>query len=166
MYKGSCLPRTPFKMSSSFFGASQSFEVQNRTSISPSPRLRFSELHAKWKGLRRHQQTNMDQRMTILPGVFPVGCKLETESESRTAAEDGLQAIDEALSKQAGVASFVPPSWVAARRVIKAAVACGGVAQHRAICRACPLVAILRCSRILAVIRTCFALSVVAHAGE
>ena len=60
----------------------------------------------------------MDARMVILPGVFPVACKLETESASYT-AEDGLQAVEEALSKQASVVSLVPPSWVAARQVFR-----------------------------------------------
>ena len=62
--------------------------------------------------------------MTILPGVFPVGCKLDSESASYT-SEDGLQAIEEALSKQASVGSLIPPSWVAARRVIAELVVTG-----------------------------------------
>lgn len=56
----------------------------------------------------------MDTQMTILSGILPVGCKLASESASYTAG-DGLQAVDEALSKHMGVISRVPPSWVAAR---------------------------------------------------
>ena len=59
----------------------------------------------------------MDERMTILPDVFPVGCMLESESAA-CKTEDGLQAFEEALSKQVSVASLIPPSWVAARRVV------------------------------------------------
>ena len=75
-------------------------------------------LHTKWKSLRHRQNLNIDERMAILPGIFPVGCKLATES-APYAAEDGLQAVDEALSKQAVVISRVPPSWVAARWVAR-----------------------------------------------
>lgn len=64
--------------------------------------------------MRHRQNSNMDERMTILPGVFPVGCKLESESTSYS-AKDGLQAVEEALSEQTVVVSLVPPSWVAAR---------------------------------------------------
>lgn len=81
------------------------------------PRPSFLELHAEWKSKRRSQNANIDERMTVLPGVFPVGCKLE--SESRATVDDGLQAVDEALSKQASMASRVPPSWAAARRVVR-----------------------------------------------
>lgn len=80
-------------------------------------RSSFLELHAEWKSKRRGPDANIDERMTVLPGVFPVGCKLE--SESRATMDDGLQAVDEALSKQASVASRVPPSWAAARRVVR-----------------------------------------------
>eukprot|EP00752_Nemacystus_decipiens_P006448 g5808.t1 len=79
---------------------------------------RFLHLHQEWKALRDDQNSNTDTRMTILPGVFPVGCKLESESASY-ASEDGLQAIDGALSKQTAVVSCVPPSWVAARDVLE-----------------------------------------------
>ena len=82
------------------------------------PRLRFLELHKKWKSLRHRQNSNIDGRMVVLDGVFPVGCKLATESAS-CMTSDGLQAIDEALSKQAVVVSRVPPSWVSARRVVR-----------------------------------------------
>lgn len=78
------------------------------------PYPRFFELHAKWKSLRHRKDTNMDTQMTILSGILPVGCKLASESASYTAG-DGLQAVDEALSKHMGVISRVPPSWVAAR---------------------------------------------------
>eukprot|EP00752_Nemacystus_decipiens_P013632 g12085.t2 len=79
---------------------------------------RFSELHAKWKSLRHRQGSNMDTRMTILPGVFPVGCKLASESADYT-SKDGLQAVEEALlSNQMAVVSRVPLSWVAARQVL------------------------------------------------
>eukprot|EP00752_Nemacystus_decipiens_P010711 g9538.t3 len=78
---------------------------------------RFLELHTKWKFLRHRQNSNIDERMTVLEGVFPVGCKLSTESASCTAT-DGLHAVDEALSKQPVVISSVPPSWVAARNVL------------------------------------------------
>ena len=60
----------------------------------------------------------MDERMTILTGVFPVGCKLATESASYTEA-DGLLAVEEAISTQPSVASRVPPSWVEARQVVR-----------------------------------------------
>eukprot|EP00903_Cladosiphon_okamuranus_P017025 g15690.t1 len=79
---------------------------------------RFSELHKKWKALRHRQNSSIDKRMSILPGVFPVGCKLASESSSHTAG-DGLGAVDEALSKQTVVISSVPPSWVAARHVLE-----------------------------------------------
>eukprot|EP00752_Nemacystus_decipiens_P001882 g1813.t1 len=79
---------------------------------------RFLQLHQEWKSLRDGQNSNMDTRMTILPGVFPVGCKLENESVSYT-AEDGLQAVDGALSKQTAVVSCLPPSWVAARDLLE-----------------------------------------------
>ena len=72
------------------------------------------ELHEEWKSLRDYQSSSMDGRMTVLPGILPVGCKLATESASYT-ARDGLHAVDEALSRQKSVASSVPPSWVAAR---------------------------------------------------
>ena len=75
-------------------------------------RLRFLELHEDWKSLRR--SSLLDMRMTIIPKIFPVGCKLESESVSYTAG-DGLQAVEEAISTQPSVASLVPPSWVAAR---------------------------------------------------
>lgn len=75
------------------------------------PRLRFLEIHKKWKSLR---DGNTDERMTILTGVFPVGCRLASVSASYTAG-DGLQAVEEAISTQPSVASRVPPSWVAAR---------------------------------------------------
>lgn len=81
------------------------------------PRPRFLELHKQWKSLRDDQIVDMDKRMIILPGVFPVGCKLESESASYTAV-DGLRAVDEALSKQTSVVSRVPPSWIAARSAI------------------------------------------------
>ncbi len=67
--------------------------------------------------MRDYQNSSLDGRMIVLPRVFPVGCKLATESASYTAG-DGLQAVDEALSKQRSVASSVPPSWVAARWVV------------------------------------------------
>eukprot|EP00903_Cladosiphon_okamuranus_P010529 g9959.t1 len=79
---------------------------------------RFLELHEEWKSLRDDQSSSMDGRMTILPGVFRVGCKLASESASFT-AEDGLRAVDEALSRQTSVASRVPPSWVTARQVLE-----------------------------------------------
>lgn len=85
-------------------------------SLSLSPLHSFVELHAEWKSKRRSQNANMDERMTTLPGVFPVGCELESESRA-PAVDDGLHAVDEALSKQESVASRVPPSWVVARRV-------------------------------------------------
>ena len=81
--------------------------------IHPS-RLRFLELHKKWKSLRHRKISTIDTRMTVFPGVFPVGCKLATESAS-CVATDGLQAVDDALSQQTAVVSLVPPSWVAAR---------------------------------------------------
>eukprot|EP00903_Cladosiphon_okamuranus_P010532 g9962.t1 len=79
---------------------------------------RFLELHEEWKSLRDDQSSSMDGRITILPGVFPVGCKLASESASFTAG-DGLRAVDEALSRQTSVASRVPPSWVVARQVLE-----------------------------------------------
>eukprot|EP00752_Nemacystus_decipiens_P016836 g15068.t1 len=78
---------------------------------------RFLELHEEWKRLRDGQSTSMDARMTILPGVFPMACKMATESASHTAL-DGLQAIEDALSKKS-VISSVPPSWVAAWQVLE-----------------------------------------------
>eukprot|EP00903_Cladosiphon_okamuranus_P012364 g11589.t3 len=79
---------------------------------------RFLELHTKWKSLRHRQNSNIDERMAVLRGVFPVGCKLATESAS-CVEPDGLEAIDETLSKLAVVISRVPPSWVAARHVLE-----------------------------------------------
>jgi len=82
------------------------------------PPLRFLELHEEWKSLRWRGNSKIDARMIILPGVFPVACKLESESASY-GEEDGLQAVEETLSRQASVVSLVPPSWVAARRVCR-----------------------------------------------
>lgn len=87
------------------------------------------EMHKEWKSLRHDQNSSMDGRMTVLPGIFPVGCTLESESASSTAG-DGLQAIDGALSKQTLVASSLPPSWAAARR----AYGERGVARYRDSC--------------------------------
>lgn len=92
--------------------------------------LRFLELHEEWKSLRDGQHSSMDERMTILPGVFPVGCKLESESTSCTAG-DGLHRVDEALSKQTSVVSRVPPSWVAARSVVLRRYSSEAVARYR-----------------------------------
>eukprot|EP00903_Cladosiphon_okamuranus_P019169 g17631.t1 len=78
---------------------------------------RFLELHTKWKSMRHRQNSSMDERMTVLQGVFPVGCKLAAESAS-CVEPDGLQAIDKTLSKLTVVISRVPPSWVAARHVL------------------------------------------------
>eukprot|EP00752_Nemacystus_decipiens_P017825 g15981.t1 len=79
---------------------------------------RFLELHMRWKSLRHRQNSNIDERMTILPGILPVGCKLATESSSSTAG-DGLQAVDDALSNHTVVISRVPPSWIAARHILE-----------------------------------------------
>lgn len=81
--------------------------------------FRFLEMHKEWRSLRDRQSSSMDEHMTILPGVFPVGCKLASESASFTAGDDGLRAVDEALSRQTSVVLSVPPSWVAARRVVR-----------------------------------------------
>lgn len=77
---------------------------------------RFLDLHKRWRSLRHEKIASMDGRMTILPGVLPVGCRLDDESRLVDyAAEDGLQAVDNALSRQKSVISRVPPSWTAAR---------------------------------------------------
>eukprot|EP00752_Nemacystus_decipiens_P017775 g15937.t1 len=78
---------------------------------------RFLEKHEDWKSLRDNRNSSIDGRMTVLSGVFAVSCRLATESASGTAA-DGLQAVNEALSRQQSVASCVPQSWVAARQVL------------------------------------------------
>eukprot|EP00903_Cladosiphon_okamuranus_P010804 g10207.t1 len=80
--------------------------------------IEFLELHEDWKSLRQRGNSSMDSRMTIVSGVLPVGCKLESESKSYT-SEDGLQAVEEKLSEQESVASLIPPSWVAARQVLE-----------------------------------------------